>query len=127
LLACAHDATSGPPEPQAGQLAIDLATASPTLGAVAFVIVPPPGGSVAQIVGGTGLTVYQRALSAGRFRVVLVGTLGTGEVLRFTVPDLSQATAYGITAEAGADRVTFALIPTSQFTLTPRPFAPLAE
>ncbi|HEX9728209.1 MAG TPA: hypothetical protein VGA37_06880 [Gemmatimonadales bacterium] len=118
LLAFACEPT-GPDTPIA-QVAVDLTTDIPTLGAVAFVIHPPADGSISQVTPTAGYAIYQRALPDGLVRVILVGTLSTGEVLRFTIPDRAEASGYSLTNEGGAVRVSFDLIDASQVALTAR-------
>lgn len=118
LFAFACDATG--PQLSVGQVAVDLSTDIATLGAVAFLIHPPSGGAISQVTPASGYDIYQRALPDGPVRVILIGTLSNGELLRFTIPDRSQAANYSLTTEGGADRVTFELVPPSKFVLTPR-------
>ena len=81
---------------------------------------PPATATVKGLTPAAGLTLYQRALPDGSVRIILIGTIGSGDVLHVGIPDQSLATSYGITKLAAADRVTFALIATAQFTLATR-------
>ena len=124
---CNGDTTSpdqngdtAPDPPVSNQIHVDLAASVSTLGAIQFLIGAPSGGAISGITPAVGLTLYERALPDGSVRVILVGDLGDGEVLRFTINDPGLAAGYGLTGEAGADRTTFALVPTSEFALTTR-------
>ena len=55
---------------------------------------------------------------AGTTKVIVTGTLGTGELLRLRVPDLDQSASYTVRVEQVADRNTFALIDPALHTFT---------
>jgi hypothetical protein len=71
----------------------------------------------------TALGGYQMASApagSNATRVVLTGTLVTGDILRLAVPDISAASSYSVRVEAAADRTTFALENPSTYTASVR-------
>jgi hypothetical protein len=97
-----------------GQLAVELSSTGPT-GAAFLVTIT--GDSIANPVAAqSGHKIYPY-ISGRTAKVAVVGSLSSGTLLRFTVPDVNRADAYRATlAEvAGSDN---ALLPTSAFTVT---------
>ena len=85
-----------------------------------------PGGLLLTIAGGPvsdvkavgGQQVSFSSPFAGTTKVVVLGTLTNGDLLRITVPDVSQATSYTARVDQAADKATFALLEPGRYTLT---------
>ncbi len=46
------------------------------------------------VVSGSGRVAYSRSVSGTRIKAVILGAVGTGELLRFDVPDTRRRTSY---------------------------------
>ena len=67
---------------------------------------------------GQQLQVSFASPSAGTTKVIVTGTLSTGDIVNLRVPDVTLSTSYSIRIDQVADNVTFALIDPSVNTLT---------
>lgn len=107
----------GPPPPTVGDLTVSFFQGSGQPGAILLTI---SGGAVesVSVPAGLGLQASSGPLTPGITRVVIIGTLHTGDILKVRVPDVAQATSYQVRIDQVADDVTFALIDPAPFTLT---------
>jgi hypothetical protein len=103
------------PPSNAGDLTIDYFQGGPVAGALLFTI---SGGPVEDITAEHGQQVSFASPAPGTTRVVVLGDIGTGILLRVRVPDVSLAASYSVRMDQVADRVTFALINPDPHTLT---------
>lgn len=119
LFLVAASCGGGTPEPgvQPGDLTLALFETGPTPGAILFTI---SGGPITAV---TAVHPAQAQVSwyspaAGTTRVIVTGTLTTGDLLLLHVPDVSAASSYGTPVmNQVADNATFALIATAPYTL----------
>lgn len=94
------DGTSEP-KVQPGQLALHLTTPHTNDAAVVIQIdAPQPLPTVSAV--DAQAFVFSRVVN-GATRTVLVGSLASGELLRFAVPDVNQLAAYSVTVLEVAD------------------------
>lgn len=120
LAACGGGVVSPPPPPPpplSGDLTVSYVGSGAAIGAMLFSISGGPVTSVTAA-GGRPLQVSFAALATGTTKVVVAGTLATGDILTVRVPDISLATSYSVSVEQVADNVTFSLIDTALHTLT---------
>ena len=103
------------PPSSAGDLSVSYYQGGPEAGALLFTI---SGGPVESITAENDEQVSFISTTPGTTRVAVIGTLGTGTILKVRVPDLSQARNYSVRVDQVADRVTFALINPEPHTLT---------
>lgn len=117
LLAGCGAGDEGPPPPVAGDLLVTYFQGGPQAGAMLFTIT---GGTVASVtaLSGVSLTVTSSTPMPGTTRVIVLGTLQTGDILTVRVPDVSLASGYVARVNQVADDLTFSLIDPSQHTLT---------
>jgi hypothetical protein len=96
--ACSNEAAG----PVAGTLTVTLATANAD-GAMLFEITGPEISAAAPA--GTAIQyLATRAIGAATLRVVVVGSLGSGAILTFNVPNVNAASSYAATVIEVADR-----------------------
>ncbi len=114
---CGGDDTTGPPAPKAGQLTVNIATSG--AGGSAFLVTLRGEGITDPTAANSGHQIYSFA-AGGSLRVAVIGTVSSGPLLRFRVPDLDKASGYSATLDevAGADNV---LQSPSGYTLTIAP------
>lgn len=117
LLTTACGDGGGPPS-GAGDLSVSYYQGGPSAGALLLTIT---GGEVENVTAEHGEQVSFSSPSPGMTRVVVMGNLGTGTLLRIRVPDVSLASRYAVITEQVADRVTFSLIDPAPHTLTISP------
>jgi hypothetical protein len=103
------------PPSGAGDLLVAYSSGSPDAGAMVLTIT---GGPVENITAVGNQQVSFATPYPTTTRVVVIGTLTTGDVLRIRVPDVSQATSYTVRADQVADNTTFALLNPAQHTFT---------
>lgn len=115
MLSCADP---GPEAPAAGEIVLALESEVSTIGALQFLIQLPSGVAVPEL-RASGHVIHHRQVPEG-LRVIIIGELKAGEVVRFSIPNRLQAQSYSITNEAAADGTTFQLIPTSAYSLSKR-------
>lgn len=119
LLAHACSDPSGP-SVQAGQVVVHLTTAATNVGAMQFLVRAPAGSdttALGQPVASSSYTIHARRVQGGT-RVIVIGSVAGGELVRFSIPDLSRAANYTVEAEGAADRTTFALLDLAAVPLT---------
>ena len=97
-----------------GDLLVAYSPGNPDAGAMILVINGGPVLNVAAV-GGQQVSFTGSQSTA---RVIVVGTLVSGDLLRIRVPDVSLQKTYSVRAEQVADRNTFALIDPSRHTFT---------
>ena len=117
LLAACGAGDEGPPPPVAGDLLVTYFRGGPQVGAMLFTI---SGGKVESVSARTGqaLTVSFATPLPGTTKVIITGTLQTGDILTVRVPDVSLAAGYFVKVDQVADDLTFSLIDPSQHPLT---------
>ena len=98
-MACGDD--GGPTGPVSGTLVVSLTTPNADDGAILFTI------SGAGISAPTALTsnlFFSRVASTSSLAAVVAGNIAAGQMLRFSVPDVGQASAYTANITEVADR-----------------------
>jgi len=108
----------GEPPSLAGDLTVSYFQGGPSAGALLLTIT---GGEVQNVTAANGEQVTFASPSPGTTRVVVLGNLGTGTLLRIRVPDVSLASRYVVVTDQVADRVTFSLIDPERHPLTISP------
>jgi hypothetical protein len=116
-LAAACD-DSGEPPSRAGDLTVSYFQGGPSAGALLLTIT---GGEVQNVTAANGEQVSFASPSPGTTRVVVIGNLGTGTLLRIRVPDVTLASRYVVATDQVADKVTFSLIDPERHPLTISP------
>ena len=109
---------SGEPPSRAGDLTVSYFQGGPGAGALLLTIT---GGEVQNVTAANGEQVSFASPSPGTTRVVVLGNLGTGTLLRIRVPDVSLASRYVVATDQVADKVTFSLIDPGRHPLTISP------
>ena len=91
LLGCGGSDSTGPiePQPQPGELQVTVYGA----GAVGGVVLTVTGPAIGSPTAPAGATLYYD-LSGGTLHAVVVGSSMSGQVLRFPVPDVRDASQY---------------------------------
>ena len=109
ILGCGGDDTTGPPEPQPqpGELRVLVASGTPVGGVVLTVT----GSGITSPVASGGARLYYD-LSGGTLNAVVTGASLSGEILRFTVPDVAQAAGYQVSVQEAAGTSNQTLAPT---------------
>jgi len=99
ILGCGGDDTTGPPQPQPqpGELRVTLSSGTP----VGAVVLTVTGSGLTSPVASGGALLYHD-LSGGTLRAVVTGSSLSGEVMRFTVPDVGQVAGYRVSVEQAA-------------------------
>jgi len=105
----------GQPPSGAGDLLVAYSSGSPDAGAMVLTIT---GGVVENVTPVGNQQVSFSKPYPTTTRVVVIGALTTGDVLRIRVPDVSQTNGYTVRADQVADNTTFALINPAQHTFT---------
>jgi hypothetical protein len=111
LAACGN----GSQPSRAGELTVGLFEAGNDAGAILLTI---SGGTVESVRAAGGQQVSYSTPAAGTTRVVVLGTLQTGDLLKIRVPDTSQVADYTARIDQVADKVTFALLDPSAYSLS---------
>ena len=96
--------TTPPPGPTSGWLTLQLSTPRTDDGAVQFSVSGPAIDSV-KIISYDGFA----AIENGSANLLVTGVVGSGDVARIYVPDLSHTSQYRATVAAAAARGTYAL------------------
>lgn len=109
---------AGEPPSRAGDLTVTYFQGGPSAGALLLTIT---GGEVQDVIAVNGEQVTFASPSPGTTRVVVMGNLGTGTLLRLRVPDVSLASRYVVVTDQVADKVTFSLIDPQRHPLTISP------
>ncbi len=117
LLSACGGKDGGPPPSQAGDLVVTYFQGGPTAGAMLLTIT---GGPVQGVTARSGqqLQVSFASSPPGTTKVIVTGTLGTGDILNVRVPDVSLSTNYSVQVDQVADNLTFSLIDLAGHTLT---------
>ena len=90
VLGCSKDTPTGP---QPGTLSVQLQTPNSGFdGAMLFTLSGPT--TVTNVRAATGDTLWTNDFSSTTTKVVLTGTVGSGVILRFDVPDVNQYGQY---------------------------------
>lgn len=99
ILGCGGDDSTGPPQqlPQPGQLRVTLSGGS-SVGAVVLTVT---GSGITSPVASGGVSLYHD-LSGETLRAAVVGSSLSGEVMRFTVPDVRQVASYRVSLQQAA-------------------------
>ena len=107
LVSCGGD--GGPPPSPAGDLIVTYFQGGPAVGAMLLTI---EGGVVQAVTARSGqaLTVSYATPSAGVTKVIVTGTIATGDILNVRVPDVTLSTGYTVRVNQVADNLTFSLI-----------------
>ena len=107
----------GPPPSQAGDLIVSYFQGGPAAGALLLTI---HGGTVQRVAVRSGQQIQVSFASpvAGTTKVLVTGTIATGDILTVRVPDVTLSTSYTVSVDQVADHVTFSLIDPSVHTLT---------
>ena len=105
----------GPPGPVAGDLTVSYVQGSPEAGALLITI---SGGPVLSVTALGGQQLSYASPYAGTTRIIVAGTLATGDLFKIHVPDIAVSTSYVPRIDQVADKVTFALIDPASYHLT---------
>ena len=108
---CGGDDGSGPPAPEPGQLTVSVSSGS--TGAAFNLTIT--GEDIANPVQAVGSHQIYTFASGDTLSAAVIGQVSSGDLLRFSVPDVNQATSYRVTLVevAGTDN---ALLANSSFT-----------
>ena len=96
ILGCGGDDTTGPPQPlpEPGQLRVTLSSSTP-VGAVMLTV---SGTGITSPAASGGTQVYHD-VSGSTLSAVVVGASLSGEIMKFTVPDVKQVAGYEVSVE----------------------------
>jgi hypothetical protein len=96
ILGCGGDDTTGPPEPQPqpGVLNVSVNSGTP-VGGVVFTVT---GSGITSPAASAGARLYHD-LSGNTLHAVVVGSSLSGEIMRFTVPDVRQMAGYQVSVQ----------------------------
>lgn len=107
ILALAAGACTGgdgrgttPTQPEPGVLTVNLTTPNPDDRAL---VVQVNGPAISGVTAANAAYVVHSRVGASSVRVAVFGSLGSGALLRFQVPDVNQASAYSATVVEVAD------------------------
>ncbi len=102
------DDGTGPPAPLPGQLTVNVSTSGGP--GAAFKLTVTGEGIASPVKVGTSHQLYTFA-SGDTLKAALIGTVSTGELLKFSVPDVNQASSYRVTLNevAGSDNALLSL------------------
>jgi hypothetical protein len=115
LASCGGGEGGGPPAPVAGDLTVTYFQGASEAGALLITITGGPVLSVT-VLGGQQLSYASPY--ANTTKVVVVGTIGVGDLFKFHIPDIATSTGYTARIDQVADKVTFALIDPTPYSLT---------
>lgn len=94
ILGCGGDDTTGPPEPQPGELRVEIAGSTP-IGGIVLTVTGP---GITAPAASSGLQLYHD-LSGNTLHAVVVGSSLSGTIMRFTVPDVRQVAGYQVSVQ----------------------------
>lgn len=107
ILGCGDDATAPPePQPQPGELRVSVASGTP----VGVVVLTVTGAGITSPTASGGMRLYYD-LDGNTLSAVVVGSSLSGEVMRFTVPDVQQVAGYQVSLEEAAGTTNQPLAP----------------
>ena len=109
--------TTEPPGPEAGVVVATLNTPNDRDGALLIRIIGEQTGLKAS---GSYRLATANATQGTTVRVILSGEVGDGDVLEFTVPDISKLNTYAVTVEQAAARGTYALLDPTGYNISLR-------
>ncbi|HKP30158.1 MAG TPA: hypothetical protein VJU15_12180 [Gemmatimonadales bacterium] len=115
ILSCGG--STEPDGPQAGVVVASLNTPNDQDGALIIRIVGQQTGLTA--LGGYHLATAN-ALQGTTMRGIVTGSIVDGDLLEFTIPDISKVSTYVVVVEQAADRGTYALIDPSGYNISLR-------
>jgi hypothetical protein len=111
LLGCGDSQAPG----EGGDLFVSYHAGTPDAGAMVLLI---SGGKVESVSPVGDQRVSFTSLYPTTTRVVVIGDVTSGDLLRIRVPDVSQVTSYTVRADQVADKATFALIDPARHTFS---------
>ena len=96
VVGCGGDGPTGPPEPQPqpGELKVAVASGT-TIGGVVLTVTGP--GISSPAASGSARLYHEQ--SGGVLHAVVIGASLSGEILRFTVPDVAQVAGYQVSLQ----------------------------
>lgn len=106
-----------PVGPTAGDLTVSYSGSGGNDGALLLLVT---GGPVDAVTPLSPYRVESAPAGANATRMIVIGALSPGDILRLRVPDLAAAASYRVQVEAVADRATFALLDPGRYTAAPR-------
>ena len=109
--------TEPPPGPEAGVVVASLNTPNAQDGALIVRIVGEQ--TELKAVGGYRLATAN-AVPGTTLRAIVTGTIGDGDILEFTIPDISKVSTYVVVVEQAAARGTYALLDPSGYNISLR-------
>ena len=109
--------TTEPPGPEAGTVVATLNTPNDRDGALVIRVIGQQTGLKAS---GSYRLATANATQGTTVRVILSGQIGDGDVLEFTVPDISKLSSYAVAVEQAAARDTYALLDPSGYNISLR-------
>jgi hypothetical protein len=107
---CGDQGASG-----AGELTVSFYQSTGDAGALLLTV---SGGPVQDVSAVGSDQVSFASAGANTTRIVVTGTLGTGELLRLRVPDVALVAQYSVRVDQVAHKATFALLDPARYTLT---------
>jgi hypothetical protein len=110
LVACSHE----PAAPTPGILNVALSTPNSDDGAVLFTV---SGGPV-DTLESTGFAVYSARVDPGTLRVIVIGNLASGPIVRIRIPDDGQSSGYTAALDQVSVRATHAQRDPAAYTLS---------
>lgn len=116
VLSCSGGTTE-PPGPEAGVVVATLNTPNDRDGALLIRVVGEQTGLKAS---GSYRLATTNATQGTTVRLILSGQIGDGDVLEFTVPDISKLNTYALTVEQAAARDTYALLDPTGYNISLR-------
>jgi hypothetical protein len=115
LISCGG--TEPPPGPEAGVVVASLNTPNDQDGALLVRIV----GSQTELKAAGGYRLATANAAQGTtVRAIVTGTIGDGDLLEFTIPDITRLSTYVVVVEQAAARGTYALVDPSGYNISLR-------
>ncbi len=96
----------------------DLLVAYSGTGEAGAILLTISGGPVESVAATGGQQVSSTSPYANTTKVIVLGDLGNGDLLRMRVPDISQVTQYTVRADQVADKTSFALLDPTRHTFS---------
>jgi hypothetical protein len=95
-------ACAGESGPTPGELTVRLTTPNADDGAMVLVLSGP--GPITNVAAASAGTIVHARDASGSMRVAAFGSIASGDLIRFSVPDVEQASSYQATIHEVADR-----------------------